>query len=112
MKSAVSLTLIVWIALSGCLGFAQEPAPTRALTIPASPLPSSSAETVQIRKLSSQFAASRSGAVKGAMIGAGIGAVLASTIGQEACLNAPRWHCAAKGGVTLGALGALIGWLR
>ena len=43
----------------------------------------------------------------GAIIGAVAGAVLASTVGQEACRGKPRWHCAAMGG----SYGAVIGIL-
>lgn len=43
----------------------------------------------------------------GAIIGAVAGAVLASTVGQEACLGKPRWHCTAMGG----SYGAVIGIL-
>ena len=48
---------------------------------------------------------------KGAVIGFGVGAVLASTIGQEACLDSPRWHCAVGGGVLFGLIGGAIAWL-
>ena len=47
----------------------------------------------------------------GAAIGFGIGAVLGMTVGQEACLNEPRWHCA-KVGAPFAIIGAVIGWLR
>jgi len=56
--------------------------------------------------------AKRNRILAGAAVGFGIGAVLGVSIGAEACLNEPRWHCAVKGGVTIGALGAFIGWLR
>jgi hypothetical protein len=57
-------------------------------------------------------AKSRSGAIKGAAIGATIGAVLGWKMRAINCLHEPKWHCAAKGGVSIGAVGALIGWLR
>jgi hypothetical protein len=47
----------------------------------------------------------------GALIGFGAGAALGMTIGQEACLNEPRWHCA-KVGVPFAAVGAVIAWLH
>jgi hypothetical protein len=48
---------------------------------------------------------------KGALIGFGIGAALGMTVGQEACLNQPRWHCA-KVGVPFAVIGAAIAWLH
>jgi hypothetical protein len=48
----------------------------------------------------------------GFAIGLGVGAILGVSIGAEACLNAPKWQCAAKGGLTMGALGALIDFAR
>jgi hypothetical protein len=47
----------------------------------------------------------------GALIGFGAGAVLGMTVGQEACLNEPRWHCA-KVGLPFAAIGAVVAWLR
>src|SRR5262245_44274065 len=49
--------------------------------------------------------------VTGAAIGFGVGAVLGSTIGQEACLDSPVWHCAVGSGALFGAIGGLIAWL-
>jgi hypothetical protein len=45
--------------------------------------------------------------VSGAIVGAAVVAVLASTVGQEACLGGPRWHCAAGGAAYGAAIGAL-----
>ena len=47
----------------------------------------------------------------GALIGLGAGAALGMTVGQEACLNEPRWHCA-KVGIPFAAIGALVAWLH
>ena len=55
---------------------------------------------------------SRSGAIKGAIIGGSIGAVLGPTIGAESCPENKKYQCVLTGGVTLGAVGALIGWLK
>jgi hypothetical protein len=55
---------------------------------------------------------SKSGAIKGAVIGGGIGAVLGPTIGAESCPENKKYQCVLKGGITLGAVGALIGWLK
>ena len=55
---------------------------------------------------------SKSGAIKGAIIGGGIGAVLGPTIGAESCPENKKHQCVLKAGVTLGAVGALIGWLK
>ena len=46
----------------------------------------------------------------GAAIGFAIGAVSGLTIGAEACADSAKWHCVGGGGLTLGALGALIDW--
>jgi len=48
----------------------------------------------------------------GGLAGFGIGAVLGTTVGAEACLHEPRWHCAVKVGVPLAAIGVFIGWLH
>jgi hypothetical protein len=55
---------------------------------------------------------SKSGVIKGAIIGGGIGAVLGPTIGAESCPENKKYQCVLKGGITLGAVGALIGWLK
>ena len=55
---------------------------------------------------------SQSGALKGAIIGFPIGVFAGVTLGAEACLHRPKWHCAVGGGLTYSALGALIGWLH
>ena len=57
------------------------------------------------------IARSRHSILVGGVVGFGIGAVLGATVGAEACLNEPRWHCAAKVGVPIAAIGALLGWL-
>ena len=49
---------------------------------------------------------------KGALIGFGIGAALGATVGQEACLHSPRWHCAVGAGTMFAAIGAGIAWLH
>ena len=61
---------------------------------------------------SPNVARSGGGVAKGALIGFGIGAVLGATVGQEACLHSPRWHCAVGGGAMFAAIGAGIAWLR
>ena len=62
--------------------------------------------------LPSSFAKTDRRVMKGALIGFGIGALLGTTVGQEACLHSPRWHCAVGAGTMLGAIGAVIVWLR
>jgi hypothetical protein len=44
----------------------------------------------------------------GAGAGFLLGALLGPTVGAEACLNRPMWHCVVEAGVELGAIGALI----
>ena len=61
--------------------------------------------------LSPPVALSRRSIVTGGLIGFGVGGVLGMTVGQEACLHEPRWHCL-KVGVPFAAIGALIGWLH
>ena len=61
---------------------------------------------------SPKVAPSRDSILIGGLIGFSIGAVLGTTVGAEACLHEPRWHCAVKVGVPIGAIGALIGWLH
>lgn len=47
---------------------------------------------------------------RGAAIGFATGAAIGLVPwGREACLNAPRWHCAAKGGTVGAAIGIAIG---
>jgi hypothetical protein len=56
---------------------------------------------------------SRSGKriVAGILIGATVGALLFLTpMTQEACLNKPRWHCAAVGAVVFAPIGGIIAW--
>ena len=80
------------------------------LTIAASPV-----KPLNLRKAAQTAAPvshSRSGAIKGATIGFPIGIVAGVTVGAEACLGRPKWHCAIGGGLTYSALGALIGWLH
>jgi hypothetical protein len=62
--------------------------------------------------LSPTVAPSRTSIVIGGIAGFGIGAVLGTTVGAEACLHEPRWHCAVKVGVPLAAIGVFIGWLH
>jgi hypothetical protein len=57
-------------------------------------------------------ASSRNSIVIGGLAGLGIGAALGTTVGAEACLHEPRWHCAVKVGVPFAAIGVLIGWLH
>ena len=58
-----------------------------------------------------RVASTTSRTATGALIGFGAGAALGMTVGQEACLKEPRWHCA-KVGVPFAAVGALIAWLH
>jgi hypothetical protein len=60
----------------------------------------------------STAASSRNSILVGGLVGFGIGAALGTTVGAEACLDEPRWHCAVKMGVPTAALGALFGWLH
>ena len=46
----------------------------------------------------------------GAAIGFAAGVVSGLTIGGEACAASSKWSCVIGGGLTLGALGALIDW--
>ena len=62
--------------------------------------------------LNPSVAPSRNSIVIGGLAGFGIGAVLGTTVGAEACLHEPRWHCAVKVGVPLAAIGVFIGWLH
>ena len=62
--------------------------------------------------LSPSVAPSRDSILMGGLIGFGIGAVLGTTVGAEACLHEPRWHCAVKVGMPIAAIEALIGWLH
>jgi hypothetical protein len=48
----------------------------------------------------------------GAAIGFAAGAASGLTIGAEACADSSKWRCVVGGGVTLGAIGALIDWAR
>ena len=50
--------------------------------------------------------------MNGMLLGLGIGAIAGATIGAEACLHKPLWHCGVAASVTYGAVGALIDWLR
>ena len=71
------------------------------------------AKTAKIAKIApATVTLSRSGAIKGAAIGFPIGAIAGVTIGAEACLGKPKWHCAVGAGLTYSAIGALIGWLH
>ena len=58
------------------------------------------------------FARTRRAIAKGAVIGFGVGALLGSTVGQEACLHSPRWHCAVAAGTAFGVIGAAVAWWR
>jgi hypothetical protein len=44
----------------------------------------------------------------GAVIGFAAGALAGATVGQEACLNEPLWHCAVPNGLVFAGIGALI----
>jgi hypothetical protein len=57
-------------------------------------------------------APSRDSMVIGGLVGFGVGAVLGTTVGAEACLHEPRWHCMVKVGVPIATIGVLIGWLH
>jgi hypothetical protein len=78
------------------------------LTIAAAPV-----QHVDLRKAAqAPISHSRSGAIKGAIIGFPIGVLAGVTIGAEACMGKPKWHCAVGGGLTWSGIGALIGWLH
>jgi hypothetical protein len=59
----------------------------------------------------STVAARRTSIWVGGLLGLGIGAALGTTVGAEACLHEPGWHCAVKVGVPMAAIGAVVGWL-
>jgi hypothetical protein len=63
------------------------------------------------KQLTPNFARIWSSVGKGALIGFGIGSALGMTVGQEACLGQPRWHCA-KVGVPVAVIGAAIAWFH
>jgi hypothetical protein len=46
--------------------------------------------------------------IAGAIVGGTIFAVLAMTVGQESCLNQPRWVCGVQGGAYGAFVGAMI----
>jgi hypothetical protein len=46
----------------------------------------------------------------GAAYGFMIGALAATTVGSEACLHEPMWHCAVGGGLEFAGIGALLDW--
>jgi hypothetical protein len=46
----------------------------------------------------------------GATSGFLAGVLLGPTVGAEACLNRPMWHCVVEGGVGLAVIGALLDW--
>ncbi len=50
--------------------------------------------------------------LNGVLIGAAIGVLAGTTIGAEACLDSPMWHCAAGGAAVWGGIGALVDWLH
>jgi hypothetical protein len=50
--------------------------------------------------------------LNGIIIGAAIGVVAGSTIGAEACLDAPLAACAAGGAAVWGGIGALVDWMH
>jgi ABC-type nitrate/sulfonate/bicarbonate transport system permease component len=115
MKAALSLTLILSLMTSALPVTAQERIDrtagpiSRAMTLEAVPL---AAERPEVGKqLTPNFARTWSRAGKGALIGFGIGAALGMTVGQEACLNQPRWNCA-KVGTPFAVIGAAIAWLH
>ena len=128
MKSALSLMLIVCLAASTVPVRAQGTSPASVPRITQESVSHAvSAVTLDVVQIQSshsrlvggvdqsaspqQPSASRgTRAAIGAVIGFATGAVLGVTVGQEMCLNAPRWHCAAMGGGMFGALGAAVGW--
>jgi hypothetical protein len=129
MKSAPWLTLIGCLASTAPPVSAQEKAETpmsfdsrspasqaadpRARTGPSGDLFWVARERPALRAaLSRNVAPSRDSILTGGLIGFGVGAVLGTTVGAEACLHEPRWHCAVKVGVPVAAIGALIGWLH
>jgi hypothetical protein len=100
----VSRALVVCLTLAAAPVRAQEPA-----ALARTPIK----QQFDLREpVKRQVSTSRSGAIKGAIIGFPIGAVAGVTIGAEACLREPQWHCAVKGGLVYSAIGALIGWLH
>jgi hypothetical protein len=50
--------------------------------------------------------------LNGIIIGAGIGVLAGTTIGAEACPEAPLAYCAAGGAVVWGGIGALVDWMH
>jgi hypothetical protein len=50
--------------------------------------------------------------LNGFIIGAAIGVLAGTTIGAEACLDSPMWHCAVGGAAVWGGIGALADWLH
>ena len=63
-------------------------------------------------QLTPSYARTGGSIAEGALIGFGVGAVLGSTVGQEACLHSPRWHCAVWAGTMFAAIGAAIAWFH
>jgi hypothetical protein len=45
-----------------------------------------------------------------AVFGFALGALAGGTVGAEACLHEPLWHCAVGGGLWLGGIAALVDW--
>ena len=124
VKPLLSLTVIAFLTISTIPLAAQE---TTSMLSPANvgrstvPGPIATAIASHAARLdaagtprsprSPHLARTWSGVGTGALIGFGAGAVLGMTIGQEACLNEPRWHCA-KVGIPFAAVGALVAWLH
>jgi hypothetical protein len=115
MKAALSPTLILALMTSALPVTAQEKIDrtmgpiSRVMTFEAVRL---AAERPEVGKQHTpNFARAWSSVGKGALIGFGIGATLGMTVGQEACLNQPRWHCA-KVGLPFAVIGAAIAWLH
>jgi hypothetical protein len=46
----------------------------------------------------------------GAAYGFGVGVLAGITIGAEACLHRPAWHCVVESGVSYAAVGTLMDW--
>jgi hypothetical protein len=46
----------------------------------------------------------------GAALGFALGGLAGVTVGAEACLRQPMWHCFVASGIEMGALGAYVDW--
>jgi hypothetical protein len=125
VKAALSLTLIVCVTALVIPVAAQDEtassasAKTREPAIQGPVAKTLAREAIRLaaerpevgKPLASNFARTWSSVGKGALVGFGIGAALGMTVGQEACLHEPRWHCT-KVGLPFAAIGAAIAWLH